>query len=70
MRAVVGAAFHPSRLPPVPSRMRLVRYNVAASLDGFIARADHSYDWIPDDPAVDFGALFARVNTVLVGRKL
>ena len=49
--------------------MRLVRYNVAASLDGFIARADHSYDWIPDDAAVDFGALFARVDTVLVGRK-
>lgn len=49
--------------------MRPVRYNVAASLDGFIARADHSYDWIPDDPAVDFAALFARVDTVLVGRK-
>ena len=48
--------------------MRPVRYNVAASLDGFIAGPHGEYDWIPDDPAVDFGALFARVDTVLLGR--
>ena len=48
--------------------MRPVRYNVAASLDGFIAGPDGEYDWIPDDPTVDFAALFARVDTVLLGR--
>lgn len=49
--------------------MRQVRYNVAASLDGFIAGPDGEFDWIPHDPAVDFGALFARVDTVLIGRR-
>lgn len=49
--------------------MRPVRYNVAASLDGFIAGPNGEYDWIPDDPAVDFEALFARVDTVLLGRR-
>ena len=49
--------------------MRPVRYNVAATLDGFIAGPDGEFDWIPDDPAVDFGALFAAVDTVLVGRR-
>ncbi len=49
--------------------MRQVRYNVAASLDGFIADAKDGFDWIPPDPAVDFGAIFARVDTVLIGRR-
>jgi dihydrofolate reductase len=49
--------------------MRLVRYNVAASLDGFIADAEGRYDWIPNDPTVDFEGLFARVDTVLLGRR-
>lgn len=49
--------------------MRPVRYNVAASLDGFIATADGGYDWIPADPTVDFAAIFAKVDTVLLGRK-
>lgn len=48
--------------------MRPVRYNVAASLDGFIAGPSGEYDWIPTDPAVDFATLFARVDTVLLGR--
>jgi dihydrofolate reductase len=49
--------------------MRRVRYNVAASLDGFIAGPDGSFDWIPNDPAVDFAALFATVDAVLLGRR-
>lgn len=48
--------------------MRPVRYNVAASLDGYIATADGGYDWIPMDSTVDFGALFENVDTVLLGR--
>ena len=49
--------------------MRRVRYNVAASLDGFIADAEGRYDWIPLEPGIDFGTLFARVDTVLLGRR-
>lgn len=49
--------------------MRPVRYNVAASLDGYIAGPAGDFDWIPMDPAVDFGSLFAKVDTVLLGRR-
>ncbi|MBV9773033.1 MAG: dihydrofolate reductase [Gemmatimonadetes bacterium] len=49
--------------------MRPVRYNVAATLDGYIAGPGGEFDWIPEDPAVDFAALFARVDTVLLGRR-
>ncbi len=49
--------------------MRPVRYNVAASLDGYVAGPDGDFDWIPDDPTVDFDGIFARVDTVLLGRK-
>lgn len=49
--------------------MRRVRYNVAASLDGFITDSTGAFDWIPDDPAVDFKGLFARVDTFVLGRR-
>lgn len=48
--------------------MRRVRYSVACSLDGCIAGPRGEYDWIPMDPTVDFAALFAKVDTVLLGR--
>ncbi len=49
--------------------MRRVCYHVAASLDGFIADQHGGFDWIPHDSAVDFGAIFARFDTILMGRK-
>lgn len=49
--------------------MRRIRYAVAASLDGFIAGPGGEYDWIPTDPDIDFAAIFARYDTLLMGRK-
>jgi dihydrofolate reductase len=49
--------------------MRPVCYSVAASLDGFIAGPNGEFDWIPMDPDIDFGALFARFDTLLLGRR-
>ena len=49
--------------------MRRLRYSVAASLDGFIAGPKGEYDWIPMDPDIDFGAMFSRYDTLIMGRK-
>lgn len=49
--------------------MRRLRYNVAMSLDGFIAGPNGEYDWIPMDPSIDFTGLFAEFDTFLMGRK-
>ena len=49
--------------------MRRVRYQVATSLDGFIAGPNGEFDWIVMDPDVDFAALFAQFDTALMGRK-
>jgi dihydrofolate reductase len=48
--------------------MRRVRYSVATSLDGFIARTNGDFDWIPMDPAIDFAAFYSTIDTVLMGR--
>jgi dihydrofolate reductase len=49
--------------------MRRLRYGVAASLDGFIAGPQGEYDWIVHDPAIDFAAMFAQYDTLLMGRR-
>ena len=46
-----------------------LRYQVAVSLDGFIAGPNGEYDWIVPDPAVDFAALYKEFDTVVMGRK-
>ena len=48
--------------------MRRVRYQVACSLDGYIAGPKGEYDWIVSDPDIDFNALFAQFDTLLMGR--
>jgi dihydrofolate reductase len=42
---------------------------VAVSLDGFIAGPNGEYDWIVEDSAVDFVALYKEFDTVVMGRK-
>ncbi len=49
--------------------MKRLRYSVAASLDGFIAAPDGSYDWIVNDPAIDFAAIFSEFDTFVMGRR-
>jgi dihydrofolate reductase len=48
---------------------RRLRYQVAVSLDGFIAGPNGEYDWIVPDPSVDFAALYKEFDTVVMGRK-
>jgi dihydrofolate reductase len=49
--------------------MRSLVYHVASSLDGFIAGPKGEFDWITHDPTFDFAAIFARFDTLLMGRK-
>ena len=48
---------------------RRLRYQVAMSLDGFIAGPNGEHDWIVMDPAIDFAALFGEFDTAVMGRK-
>jgi dihydrofolate reductase len=49
--------------------MRRVRYQVACSVDGFIAGPDDGFDWITPEPTFDFEELYARFDTLLMGRR-
>ena len=49
--------------------LRRVRYCVACSLDGFIAGPNGEADWIVMDPSIDFAALWAEFDTLLIGRR-
>ena len=48
--------------------MRRLRYNVATSLDGFIATPDGGYGWIVEDPTIDMVSLFSEFDTFVMGR--
>ena len=48
---------------------RRLRYQVAVSLDGFIAGPNGEHDWIIMDPTIDFAALFREFDTAVMGRK-
>jgi len=49
--------------------MRRIRYLLASSLDGYIAGPNGESDWISADPEVDFPAIWAQFDTLLMGRK-
>jgi dihydrofolate reductase len=48
---------------------RRLRYQVAVSLDGFIAGPNGEYDWIVMDPSIDFAAMYKEFDTAVMGRK-
>src|SRR5277367_4327869 len=54
---------------PARFAMRRIRYQVAASLDGYIAGPNGECDWIVTDPEIDFGELFSQFDTALMGRR-
>ncbi len=49
--------------------MRRIRYQVACSLDGYIAGPNGETDWIVDEPGIDFAELFGQFDTLLMGRR-
>lgn len=49
--------------------MRRVRYQVACSVDGYIAGPQDDFDWIQPEPTFDFAQLYAQFDTLLMGRR-
>ncbi|CAG9951792.1 unnamed protein product [Clonostachys rosea f. rosea IK726] len=54
---------------PSSTVMMHLRYNVAQSLDGFIAPPDESTSWIVPDESIDFDALHASFDYYVMGRR-
>jgi dihydrofolate reductase len=48
---------------------RRLRYQVAVSLDGFIATDDGGYAWIVEDNTIDLAAFWKELDTAVMGRK-
>ena len=57
------------KLPKGVYVMRKIRYAVAMSVDGYIAGPNGEADWISIDPEVDFAAIWAQFDTLLMGRR-
>lgn len=49
--------------------MRRLRYQVACSLDGYIAGPNDEFDWIIPEPTFDFEALHDQFDILLMGRR-
>ena len=49
--------------------MRRICFHAAISLDGYIAGPNGEFDWIVQDPEIDFVAIFSRFDTLLAGRR-
>jgi len=49
--------------------MRKIIYCVAMSLDGYVAGPNGETDWIVMDPEVDFAAMMARFDALVMGRR-
>ena len=49
--------------------MRKIRYVVATSVDGYIAGPNGEALWIGVDPDVDFAAIWAQFDTLMMGRR-
>ncbi|MCA1790711.1 MAG: dihydrofolate reductase family protein [Thioalkalivibrio sp.] len=49
--------------------MRRVRYQVACSLDGFIADPAGGFDWITPEASFDFEGHYAQFGTLIMGRR-
>ena len=47
---------------------RCLRYQVAMTLDGFIAGPNGEYDWIVADRSINFAKLYKEFDTAIMGR--
>ena len=45
--------------------MRQLVYRLASSLDGFIAGPNGEFDWIVQDPTIDFAEIFRPFDTLV-----